>query len=194
MQAAANNQNAETRQVVTALAEWWWAWLVVGILWILASFVILHLGPHSTTFVGITFGIMLLVAGIQEFALAYYGEGWKWLWILFGVILALGGIYALVNPVHTFVALANSLGFLFMLIGILWIIEAFATSASNSLWWLGMVSGIIMIGLGYWASSQYLPTQAYILLLFAGIWALMHGVTDIIRSFQIKQLGAISAG
>jgi hypothetical protein len=29
-------------------------------------------------------------------------------------------------------------------------------------------------------------TKAYELLIFAGIWALLHGVTDIITGFQIK--------
>jgi uncharacterized membrane protein HdeD (DUF308 family) len=28
--------------------------------------------------------------------------------------------------------------------------------------------------------------KAYTLLVFAGIWALFHGVTDIVRAFQIR--------
>jgi uncharacterized membrane protein HdeD (DUF308 family) len=186
-------QNSVARQVASAVAPWWWAWLVVGILWILASFVILHLGPHSTTIVGIIFGVMLLAAGLQDFALAYYGEGWKWLWIAFGMILVLGGIYVLFYPVHTFVFLANSLDVLFLLIGICWIIEAFTTSANNPLWWVGLAAGVIMLGLGFWAGAQLFATQAYTLLIFAGIWALLHGITDIVKSFQIKNLGSMTA-
>ena len=30
--------------------------------------------------------------------------------------------------------------------------------------------------------------KSYILLVFAGVWALMHGVTDIVRAFQIRSL------
>jgi uncharacterized membrane protein HdeD (DUF308 family) len=56
----------------------------------------------------------------------------------------------------------------------------------NDLWWLGLIAGIIMIGLGFWVSGQFLLTKAYELVIFAGIWALLHGVTDIIKGFQIK--------
>ena len=46
-----------------------------------------------------------------------------------------------------------------------------------------------MIALGFWVSGQFLMTKAYELLIFAGIWALLHGITDIIKGFQIKRLG-----
>jgi hypothetical protein len=31
------------------------------------------------------------------------------------------------------------------------------------------------------------------LLIFAGIWALLHGITDIVKGFQIKRLGHLPA-
>jgi hypothetical protein len=189
--ASAPPGGAETREAVAELAKWWWAWLVAGILWIVASIVILQFRHASVALVGIVIGIMFLVAGIQEFVLAYLSESWRWLWIVFGVILVIGGIYALVNPVKTFLVVADMLGFLFALVGILWIIEAFATMSANSLWWLGLISGIIMIALGFWAGGQFLTTQAYTLLIFAGIWALLHGISDIVRAFAVKNIGTI---
>ena len=51
----------------------------------------------------------------------------------------------------------------------------------------------MMIGLGFWASGQFLVTKAYELLIFAGIWALLHGITDIVKAFQIKRLGSVPA-
>jgi len=193
MNAAAQPQTAETRQAAQALSKWWWGWLVTGILWILASIVILQFRNSSITLVGIVIGIMFLVAGIEELTVAFVSGGWRWLWAVFGVILLIGGIYALVNPVQTFLAVANLLGFLFALVGIFWIIEAFATMANNSLWWLGLISGIIMVLLGFWAGGQFLATQAYTLLIFAGVWALLHGITDIIKAFAIKRMGAMVA-
>jgi uncharacterized membrane protein HdeD (DUF308 family) len=182
--------SAETRAVVE-IGRWWWAWIVLGALWIIASFVILQFGKASVTTVGIIIGIMLLVAGVQELVVASFVGGWRWLWYFFGVIFIIGGIYALFNPTQTFVAVADILGFLFLLIGLFWVIEAFATRGMNSLWWLGLIAGILMIGLGFWASGQFLVTKSYELLIFAGIWALLHGVTDIIKAFEIKRLGAL---
>lgn len=184
---------AEAQQVVAELAKWWWAWLVVGILWIVASIVILQFRQASITLVGLIVGIMFLAAGLQEFAMAALSGGWRWLWAIFGVIFLIGGIYALVNPVQTFLAIADLLGFLFALVGIFWVVEAFATMAANPLWWLGLISGFLMIILGFWSGGQFLTTQAYTLLIFAGIWALFHGISDIIKAFAIKQLGGMAA-
>ena len=72
-------------------------------------------------------------------------------------------------------------------------IEAFATIATNPLWWLGLISGIVMVLLGFWAGGQFLTTQAYTLLIFAGIWALLHGIGDIIKAFAVKQIGSVVA-
>lgn len=184
---------AEARQAVGELARWWWAWLVAGIVWLAAGLVILQFRQGSVATVGIIVGVMFLVAGLQEFAVAYIAGGWRWLWMVFGVLFVIGGLYALFNPVQTFVAVAQVLGFLFLLVGIFWTIEAFATMASNPLWWLGLIAGIMMIGLGFWAEGQLFAERAYTLLVFAGVWALLHGITDIIKAFQIKHLGTMVA-
>ena len=44
-----------------------------------------------------------------------------------------------------------------------------------------------MILLAFWTSGQFFIERAYTLLVFAGIWALMQGITDIIRAFQIRR-------
>jgi uncharacterized membrane protein HdeD (DUF308 family) len=183
--------------VATAGAEYaklWWIWLALGIVWIIAALVILQFRTASLVTVGVIVGIVLILAGIQEFFVAYVSSGWRWLWIALGVLLIIGGIWALIDPIGTFTALAESLGFLFMLIGIFWLIEAFATANMNPLWWLGLISGIIMVGLGFWAAGQFFYTKAYVLLVFAGIWLLLHGITDIVKAFEIRKVGTMVAG
>ena len=188
---AAGMSEAQEQAAVAAIGRFWWAWIVLGALWIIASFVILQFSDASATTVGIIIGIMLLVAGVQEFVVGAFAGGWKWLWYIFGALFILGGLWALFNAQAAFLAIADTLGFLFLLIGIFWIIEAFATKAMNPLWWLGLIAGILMVGLGFWATGQFLVTKAYYLLIFAGIWALLHGITDIIKAFQIKRLGSL---
>src|SRR5215467_8779254 len=119
-------------------SEWWWLWLVMGIVWILLAVIVLQFHTASLVTVGIVVGILFILAGLQEFAVAYVSGGWRWLWIAVGVLLVIAGIWALFNPVGTFIALADTLGFLFVLFGAFWIVEAFATAAINPLWWLGL--------------------------------------------------------
>jgi uncharacterized membrane protein HdeD (DUF308 family) len=114
--------------------------------------------------------------------------GWKWLFYVFGVLFIVAGVISLVRPKNTFAGVADILGFLFLLVGTFWIIQAFAGKDFNSLWWLGLISGILMVILALWTSGQFFITKAYTLLIFAGIWALMHGIADMIRAFQIRSL------
>ncbi len=193
-QSSTKVQSAEVRQVVGQIAKWWWVWLIFGVLWIFASLAILQFQAPSITLVGVIIGVMFLIAGAQEFLMAAVAQSWNWLWIIFGVLLMIAGIIALVEPVSTFAAVADTLGFLTLLVGAFWIIEAFITSEANELWWLGLIAGIMMVVLGFWIGGQFFATKAYTLLIFAGIWALFHGITDIIKAFQIKKIGEMIAG
>jgi uncharacterized membrane protein HdeD (DUF308 family) len=180
---------AEMREsVMAAFARLWWLELVFGCLWIIASLIILQFNSASVTTIGVVVGILFLAAGAQELLIAAISERWRWLWAFFGLLFIAAGIVALVNPTDTFARVADILGFLFLVVGIFWTIEAMATREVNELWWLGLVAGIGMIVLAFWAAGQFFFTQAYTLLVFAGIWTLMHGITDLARAFVIRKM------
>ena len=44
------------------------------------------------------------------------------------------------DPASTFAGLADILGFLFLLVGVWWIVRAFLERAVNPAWWLGLIS------------------------------------------------------
>jgi uncharacterized membrane protein HdeD (DUF308 family) len=187
-------QPAALRQVAQKLSKWWWVWLVTGTLWIIAALIVLQFRSASVVTVGVIIGVMFLVAGAQELLLASVAPSWKWLWILFGIVFLVAGVWALVNPIPTFVAVAEMLGFLFVLIGAFWIIEAFATRPMNDLWFLGLIAGIMLVVLGFWTGGQFVETKAALLLTFVGIWSLMHGIVDIIRAFRIRHISHLLTG
>lgn len=178
-----------TAVAMQRIANFWWLWLILGIAWIAAALVILQFNHASITTVSIILGIMFAIAAAQQFVLVAIADSLKWLWALFGVVFAACSVICFVDPAGTFTGLANVLGFLFLCVGIWWIIQAFLTKAINPLWWLGLLTGILMIVLGFWTSGQFFLQRAYLLLVFAGIWALMQGITEIIRAFQIRSLG-----
>jgi len=100
-------------------------------------------------------------------------------------------VICFINPKETFAGLADVLGFLFLTVGVWWTIRAFLEREISSVWWLGLISGVMMIILAFWTSGQFFLEKAYTLLVFAGIWALMHGLTDIVRAFQIRKIGRL---
>ena len=184
-----DSNEMEAREMVGQLSKFWWLWLVLGIAWVIMSLVVLRFTSASITTVGVVVGIFFLVVGVQEFLMAVVSEGWKWLWVIFGVLFVIAGIFALAYPKNTFTAVANVLGFVFLLAGIFWIIQSLSTRSVDDLWWTGLIAGILLVILAFWTSGQFFVTKAYALLVFAGIFAMVHGVMDIIRSFQIKKMG-----
>jgi uncharacterized membrane protein HdeD (DUF308 family) len=176
-------------EVIKGISRLWWLWLVFGIAWMIVAVAILQFDQASITTVGVLVGLMFLATGAQQFAVATLVDRGGWLFALFGVLFVIAGVIALISPENTFAALADILGFLFLIVGVFWVLEAFAGRQVNELWWVGLLSGILMIILAFWTGGQFFIQKAYVLLVFAGVWALLQGVTDIIRAFQIRKLG-----
>jgi uncharacterized membrane protein HdeD (DUF308 family) len=187
VEGAPHFEDPELRDLISTVARFWWVELIIGAFWVVIALVILRFNHASVTTVGILIGIMLLVASAQEFMLAVLDRRWRWLWLLFAVLLLVGGILALIHPHNTFTALAEILGFVFLVIGAFWIAESFVQRAVNELWWLNLTAGILMVILAFWVEGEFFLDKAVTLLVFAGIWALMHGITDIIRAFQLRR-------
>ena len=140
------------------------------------------------TTVGIIVGVLFMVAGIQNIALATVPTSLRWVSGAFGVLFLISAVICFVNPTSTFAGLADMLGFLFLLVGISWMVRAGLQRPVNPLWWLGLISGILMTGLAFWTAGQFFIEKAYVLLVFAGIWALMQGIEDIVRAFAVRNV------
>jgi uncharacterized membrane protein HdeD (DUF308 family) len=184
--------DAAARQAVKGMARLWWLWLVFGVLWIIVALVILQFDQASITTVGVLIGAMFLASGFQQIALGALVQGaMRWILFIFGVLFLIAGVLSLISPEETFAGIADILGFLFLLVGLFWIIQAFGDREANELWWLGLISGIAMIVLAFWTGGQFFIEKQYTLLVFAGIWALFQGVGDMIKAFQIRKLGEL---
>lgn len=178
----------DTREAARDVAGLWWLWLVVGIAWMTAGFVVLQFDQASITTIGIIVGIMFTFAGVQQLVLAYVVDSLRWLWAIFGVLFLAAGVICFINPEETFVGLADILGFLFLTVGVWWTIRAFLERGVSPVWWLDLIAGMLMVILAFWTSGQFFIEKAYTLLVFAGIWALMHGIGDIARAFAVRSL------
>jgi uncharacterized membrane protein HdeD (DUF308 family) len=180
--------NSVLKPVFARVASYWWVAFLLGVLWILAGVFILKFNHASVVLVGVLTGILFLLYSVEEFALAAIDRGARWLWVIFGILLAVGGVLCLIHPSATFAGVADILAFVFVLIGVVWMYQAFVERAFNDLWWLTLISGILMMIMGFWVSGQFFITRAYTLLVFAGVWALMTGIVYVVRAFQIRKL------
>jgi len=169
-----------------------WGWfLAAGIAWILFSFIVLSFNYRTVWAIAIFFGIGFIVGGIMELAVAAVSPGWKWLYILIGIISIIAGVIALIWPGETFLVLAAIIGWLLLFYGIIDIVVSIGTRHIQDLWWLQLIAGIAMVLLGLWAISpdnQTVSTwRGSVLLVFwVGIAALMRGISDIIVGFRVR--------
>ncbi len=176
------------REGARELTGYWWVLLVAGIAWTALALIILQFDHASVTTVGILVGLMFLGVGVENIALARLDVPMRWVWALFGAVFLVSAVVCFANPTSTFTGLADMLGFLFLIVGVWWMVRAFVERSISPLWWMGLISGILMTILAFWTSGQFFIHKAYLLLVFAGIWALLQGATNIVRAFEIRAL------
>jgi uncharacterized membrane protein HdeD (DUF308 family) len=175
-------------------SRYWWVLLLVGIAWLVVAWVVLRANVTSLATVGLLLGIVFIAAGVNEvlFAGAVTG-GWKFVHYAMGVIFLLGGLWAFIRPVNTFFALASVLGLILIFYGAFEIVRAVASREENRYWWVGLVTGILLILLAFWVSSSdrafNLANRAYLILFWVGFMALIRGFTQIMLAFSVRRVG-----
>jgi uncharacterized membrane protein HdeD (DUF308 family) len=184
----------EGRVLVREGSRYWWVLLLIGIAWLVVAWVVLRANVTSLATVGVLLGILFIAAGVNEvfFAGAVTG-GWKFLHYTMGVIFLLGGLWAFIRPVNTFFALASVLGLILIFYGAFEIVRAVASREENRYWWVGLVTGILLLLLAFWVSSSdrefNLASRAYLIQFWVGFMALIRGFSQIMLAFSIRRVG-----
>jgi uncharacterized membrane protein HdeD (DUF308 family) len=176
----------------TVTRNWGW-FLAAGIAWIVFAFFLLSFNYRTVWAVAVFFGIGFIIGGIMELAVAAVAPGWKWLYILIGVVSIVAGFVALIWPGETFLVLAAIAGWLLLFYGIIDIVFAFSTRHLEGFWWMQLVSGILMVLLGFWAISPDNATVAnyrgaVLLVVWIAIAALFRGISDIVVGFRLRSV------
>jgi len=184
----------EVRAVMRQGAQFWWVPLVTGIAWLGIAWLVLRLNERSITAVGVLIGVVLIVAGVNEAAVAaVVPGGWKVWHIVMSVIFLLGGLWGLIRPVNTFFALASVLGLILILYGSFEVGRSVASRAVNPFWWIGLIVGLLVILLAFWVSGSdrvyALRQRSYLILFWVGFMALFRGIAQIMFAFGIRHAG-----
>jgi len=185
----------EGRVLLREGSRYWWVLLISGIAWLVVAWLVLRANITSLTTVGILLGILFIAAGINEvmFAGIAVGGGWKFLHYAIAVIFLLGGLWAFIRPVNTFFALASVLGLILLFYGAFEIVRGVASRDENRYWWIGLITGILLILLAFWVSSSdrafNLANRAFLILFWVGFMALIRGFSQIMLAFSVRHVG-----
>ena len=176
------------RELAEAAADRWWMFLVTGIGWLVFSLLVFQWDYTTVYAISILFGIVALVAGINEFfQIVVSSTGWKFVHGILGVLYVIVGVWALVNPRSAFTTLAALVAFFLLFKGIFDLTVAFMTKDEFDLWWLQLVLGIVEILLAFWVAGSF-RTSAIFLVAYVGIIALSRGITELFVAFKLKGL------
>jgi uncharacterized membrane protein HdeD (DUF308 family) len=177
------------REVLEEAAHRWWIFLASGIAWLVFALLVFQWNYTTVYAISILFGIVALIAGVNEFAaITVSTTGWKiWHGVL-GVLFVIAGIWALVHPHTAFATLAALVAFFLLVKGIFDLTVSFMTKSYFDLWWVQLVLGILEIVLAFWVAGSF-RQQAILLVVYVGIVALTRGITEIFLAFKLKGLG-----
>lgn len=164
----------------------WWVPLVTGSLWVILALIVFQFDYTTVSALSILLGTVCMAAALFEAVVAAGAHGW---WRVTHIVLALVfaaiGVAAYAHPQNTFKALASIFAFYLFLRGIFDIIIAlFARPAP--LWWVGLVSGVVLIALAFWAAGDF-GHKAFLLVVWVGASALAHGVVQIVTAFRLRK-------
>jgi uncharacterized membrane protein HdeD (DUF308 family) len=160
--------------------------LPTGIAWLIISVIVLRFTSTSAVTIGVLLGVVFLAAMAEEFFIAYVRLRWQWAHVLMGIIFLAAAIWAFINSIGTFWALASAIGLLLVLQGGFVLITSVESRIVNSVWWLGVVSGILESFAGFWASQQLVTVRAALLIIWVGLLALFNSINQIVLAFELK--------
>jgi uncharacterized membrane protein HdeD (DUF308 family) len=167
--------------------RFWWLLLITGAAWIVLSIVILRFDYTTVAAVAVLFGVYCLVAAVNEMVIGAVSSstGWRIAHWLLAALLVVVGVVSLMNLGATFVTLAAVISFYFIFRGSFDIVMALAGSAVSG-WWVLLISGLIELGLGFWAAGSW-NVSVVVLVAWVAAGALLHGIGEIALAFQIHQ-------
>jgi uncharacterized membrane protein HdeD (DUF308 family) len=167
-------------------AEFWWVFLVAGVVWLVFALVVFQFDTTSVNAISILLGVTCVGGALLELIAIPASDGW---WVAGRIALAVGfaavGIVAFVDPGKSFDALATIFAFYLLLRGVFELIAAFAIRGRKSSWWLMLLAGVTQILLAFWAAGNF-GHKAFLLVVWVGASALAHGIVEIVRAFELR--------
>jgi uncharacterized membrane protein HdeD (DUF308 family) len=97
------------------------------------------------------------------------------------------GIVAFVWPGITLYVISVFVAWYLIVFGIVHVVSALA-GPKLAWWWTQLLLGVAELALGVWAVRSW-ERSLLTLLTLVGVWAIVHGLTEIFASFSIREAG-----
>lgn len=175
--------------VPTTARKYWWLPLVTGGAWLIVAALVFRFDYTTVAAVSVLFGCVALGAGVNEIVLAgVTTRGRRVTHVLLGLLFAVIGVIAFVQPWTTFGGLAAAVSIFLIVRGTFDLVTALTVGGLlPQSWILGMVA-LAELGLGLWAAGSW-RLSVVVLVAWVGATALMRGITEITAAFGLREFG-----
>jgi uncharacterized membrane protein HdeD (DUF308 family) len=166
--------------------EFWWLFLVAGVLWLLFALLVFQFDSRSVSAISVLLGVTCFGGAALELVGIPASHGW---WrvgrIALAACFAVVGSVAFAHPGDSFEALATIFAFYLLLRGVFEVVGAFLLPGRDGSRWLMLVLGGVQILLAFWAAGDF-GHKAFLLIVWVGATALAHGLLEIVRAFALR--------
>ncbi len=160
--------------------------LISGLLAVLVGVLALAVPGATVLFLGLLFGVSLMITGVSSIAIGLTGEGSsgrQTLSVLLGFAAVLAGIFCFVRPGAGILAVILSVAFWFMLVGVGDLVAA--SQEKRHRVWRGLLGVIAIVAGVVLVVDPVIGVQTVALL--AGLGFLLRGGAEIGFAFQLRR-------
>jgi uncharacterized membrane protein HdeD (DUF308 family) len=165
----------------------WWIFLVLGIAWVLFGMFVLSYRVGSLVVLAVFAGVAFILSGVAELSAATRANSWRWFYVISGILSVAAGVIAFIWPGITLFVLSVLLSWFLVVMGVFHVVGALM-GPKRDWWWTTLLLGVAEFLLGAWAAS-YPGRSLLVFVNLVGIYALVHGFSEIFGAFAIRELG-----
>lgn len=168
--------------------KYWFLWMVVGILSIIAGVVALANPFAATLTAELIAGYMFLAIGILTLVSAFQDQGWgARIWVLLlGALITVFGFNLATKPLEGIIQLTLIVATLMMVMGVLRIVIAFTPMAAGARGFL-IVAGLVSIVLSIMIFSNFPWSSIVVLGIFLAIELISNGVSMVFVALDRRE-------
>lgn len=172
--------------MIKALVDSWWSFALRGVLALLFGLGALSFPGLTVLILVIFFGIWALIDGFTALMMAF-GEKRRVAYILLGAISVIAGLYALVRPGMTALALLWLIGIWAVVRGIGEIMAAMQIRKEVKGEWAIALSGVISVLFGIFVLARP-GAGALALVWMIALYAFMSGILKLMLGFKLRRM------
>lgn len=161
-----------------------------GILAIIIGIVAIAVPAVASVSIAVLVGILVLILAVAWlFAALGSGApaGWKITGVILAVLLLIGGLWILFNPIEATVGLTAVIAIVFIVMGVVRIVAAIGDQGGEGRWVIAF-GGVLAIILGILIAADFPSSAAWAIGLLVGIQFLFDGIGLVALSWQAKSV------